>query len=86
MNEGDNASEETKSSSRGSHADGRCGLGFKMEEFWIIDENGLLSIAAHPTEECTVKMARTRKDFIKKDAERGIHWDFENIFMKSLVR
>lgn len=55
-----------------SFADGRCDLGFKMEEFWIIDENGLLSIAVHSAEKCTVKMARTRKDFIKKAAERGI--------------
>lgn len=55
-----------------SLADGRCGLGFEMEGFLIVEENGLLSIAAHPAEKCTVKMARTRKDFIKKAAERGI--------------
>ncbi len=66
-------------------ADSRCGLGFEMEEF-LIEENGNLFNGAPPVEECTVKMARTRKDFVKKDAEQGIHWDFENILMKSLVR
>ena len=37
-----------------------------------MEENGIVSTGAHPVEECTMKMAWTRKDFIKKAAERGI--------------
>ena len=54
-------------------ADGKCGLGFEVEE--VTETSAGFSIAVQPVDECTVAMPRTRKDFVKKAAERGIEWD-----------
>ncbi len=48
-------------------------VGFDIEE--VMETSEGFSIAVHPVGECTVAMPRTRKDFVKKAAERGIEWD-----------
>ena len=58
-------------------ADGKCGLGFEVEE--VTETSAGFSIAVQPVDECTVAMPRTRKDFVKKAAERGIEWDLSDV-------
>ena len=64
-------------------ADGKCGLGFEIEE--VMETSAGFSIAVHPVDECTVAMPRTRKDFVKKAAERGIEWDLGDVVTKSMI-
>lgn len=64
-------------------ADGKCGLGFEIEE--VMDISASFSIFVHPVDECTVAMPRTRKDFVKKAAERGIEWDLGEVVTKSMI-
>ena len=64
--------------------DGKCGLGFEIEE--VMETSAGFSIAVHPVDECTVAMPRTRKDFVKKAAERGIEWDSGDVVTKSMIR
>lgn len=63
--------------------DGKCGLGFDIEE--VMETSEGFSIAVHPVGECTVAMPRTRKDFVKKAAERGIEWDLGDVVTKSMI-
>ena len=63
--------------------DGKCGLGFEIEE--VMETSAGFSIAVHPVDECTVAMPRTRKDFVKKAAERGIEWDLGEVITKSMI-
>ena len=64
--------------------DGKCGQGFEIEE--VMETSAGFSIAVHPVDECTVTMPRTRKDFVKKAAERGIEWDLGDVVTKSMIR
>lgn len=64
-------------------ADGKCGLGFEVEE--VTETSAGFSIAVQPVDECTVAMPRTRKDFVKKAAERGIEWDLSDVVTKSMI-
>ncbi len=58
----------------------RCGLGFEIEE--ALEGN---SIVVHPADECTVASPRTRRDFVKKAALRGIEWDIRDVVTKSMI-
>lgn len=60
--------------------DYRCGLGFEIEE--ALDG---CSIVVHPVDECTVTIPRTRRDFVKKAAERGIEWNICDVGTKSMI-
>lgn len=64
--------------------DGKCGLGLEIDE--VMEISAGLSIAVHPVGECTVSMPRTRKDFVKKAAERGIEWNLDDVVTKSMIR
>ena len=64
-------------------ADGKCGLGFEIKE--VTETSAGFSIAVHPVGECTLAMPRTRKDFVKKAAERGIEWDLSDVVTKSMI-
>ena len=64
--------------------DGKCGLGFEIEE--VMETSAGFSIAVHPVDECTVAMPRTRKDFVKKAAERGIEWEIGDVVTKFMIR
>ena len=64
--------------------DGKCGLGLEIDE--VMEISAGLSIAVHPVGECTVSMPRTRKDFVKKAAERRIEWNLDDVVTKSMIR
>lgn len=64
--------------------DGKCGLGLEIDE--VMETSAGISIAVHPVGECTVSMPRTRKDFVKKAAERGIEWNLDDVVTKSMIR
>lgn len=64
--------------------DDKYGLGFEIEE--VMEILAGFSIAVHLIIECTVAMPRTRKNFVKKAAERGIEWNLGDVVTKSMIR
>ena len=64
--------------------DGKCGLGFEIEE--VMETSAGFSIAVHPVGECTVAMLRTRKGFVKKAAGRGLEGGLSAAVTKAKIR
>ena len=66
--------------------DYRCGLGFEIEETFDRISKGM-AIGIHPYQDaCTViPKPRTKEEFVRAAADRGIEWDIQDVYLPSEI-